>query len=149
MSVKSTPDIINESYFKKYIDNIRPYGFKSLVLCVIDSIFSISAVYSSTIRTLDDFIVHAGIKDKHKDEYTCEKFLNSYGHMSGEKLANQVFKNRQRTSTRNGILKAQAVKEYIQTLYENGINTTEDLLSIKDEIPIETQIHKIKGQGSG
>lgn len=149
VSIKSTLNIIDEIYFKKYIANIRPYGFKSLVLCVIDSVFSISAVYSSTIRTLDDFVDHAGIKDKHKDEYTCEAFLNCYGNLSGEELANNVFRNRQRTSTVNGILKAQAVKEYIQTFFKNEINTTKDLLSLQDETPIKTQIQRIKGQGSG
>ena len=86
MNKKSTLNIIDQSYFKKYIANIRPYGFKSLVLCIIDSVFSISAVYSSTIRTLDDFVEHACIKDKHKDEYTCEEFLNNYGDFSVKNL---------------------------------------------------------------
>ncbi|MGI6644480.1 MAG: hypothetical protein ACOX28_01810 [Bacilli bacterium] len=148
MERKSTLDIIDDKYFKYTIDNLVPfYGYNSLVLCVIDSVFSIASVYKSTINTLERFQSHAGIT--HDDEYTCIDFLNNYGHMSGEELANEVFKNRQRTSAVNGILKAQAVKEYIETFNKYGINTTEDLMNCKDKDFIQREIQKIKGQGSG
>lgn len=124
------------------------YEDKSLVLAVIDAIFSISAKYESTIKVVNRFVEHIKL-DRINDEYTTSEFMRDFGMVSAEELANDVFNNRQRTSTTNGILKAEAVKQVIQVFATNGIETKEDLLNHKDIRDIERQVKTVKGQGSG
>ncbi len=133
--------------FEKVI-NEGQYRDVSLVLAVIDSIFSISAKYESTIKTVDRFAAYVGI-NRGKDEYTTSEFIDQFENVDSELLANEIFKNRQRTSTRNGILKAEAVKQAIKVLNDNKIETKEDLLNCEYIDMIEMQIRRIKGQGSG
>jgi hypothetical protein len=42
---------------------------------------------------------------------------------SAEELANSVFKNKQRTSTKNGILKAEAISLFAKVLVDSKIET--------------------------
>lgn len=58
-----------------------------------------------------------------------------------------MFGNRQRTSTRSGILKAEAVRQFASSLYRTGINDFVDLTEDKLEIA-ETSIREIPGQKS-
>jgi hypothetical protein len=66
-----------------------------------------------------------------------------------QRLANEVFKNRQRTSTVNGVLKSEAVVRYIKTFAKFGIKTKSDLLQFKDINMLKKEIQKIPGQKSG
>lgn len=54
MYTKTVLDIIDDNYFQDLIAKLQPfYGFNILVLCVMDSVFSIASCYNSTIKTLD------------------------------------------------------------------------------------------------
>src|SRR5258708_36878072 len=65
--------------------------------------------------------------------------------LAGEK----GFNNRQRTSTRNGQLKAKAVYEFAKALEEEGIHTLGDTLKIRNPQKVKQKICEIKGQGQG
>ena len=65
--------------------------------------------------------------------------------MEVNKLAQNIFKNRQRTSTRNGILKADAVVQFIKILKAHEIETNDDLLNYDDKDRLVNDIKGIKG----
>ncbi len=143
-------NVVPQEEFAKYeqIINDGLYNDVSLVLSVINSIFSISARYESTIKVVNRFAKYVGI-DRAKDEYTTSDFIKQFANVDSEILATDIFKNRQRTSARNGILKAEAVKQVIKVLNNNNIETQKDLLHGEYIDMVEMQIRRVKGQGSG
>ncbi|MCE7064014.1 hypothetical protein [Dyadobacter sp. CY326] len=54
-------------------------------------------------------------------------FNSSYGKIEPQKLAEEVFQSRQRTSSRGGILKAEAVQLWLKILGNHSIDTFQDL----------------------
>ena len=64
-------------------------------------------------------------------------------------MADEVFRNRQRTSTRSGILKAEAVFRFAKTLQAFGIETFADALVSGTRADLRRAITAIPGQGSG
>jgi len=146
--MKKITQVISREFIDEFLASRKHYGPKSLVISVIDSVFSIGVKYESTIKVVQRFAKYVGINIE-KDEYTLEEFLDRFNDYSYEKLANEVFVNRQRTSSRNGILKAKAVVHYINILYSNGINTADDLLNFKEIDRIRKEIMNIPGQKSG
>lgn len=128
------------------------------MFCLIDAIFSIGVRYSATQNTVENYCKLYGYDkidatrcnpiDRHTIKElikTIEPYLSS-GY--GEK---ELFNNTQRTSSRNGILKAQAVYEAAVLLNRLGINTKKDIRNINQlkEKEIENAFKKIKGQSSG
>lgn len=124
------------------------YKEPSVVIGVIDSIFSIGTKYESTIKVVDRFVEKINIK-RNEDDYTTKDFIRDFGTFSDEELANGIFKNRQRTSTVNGMLKSAAVKQVISIFNDNGIQTKKDLLNHKNIKEVERQVRTVKGQRSG
>ncbi|MGD9646260.1 MAG: hypothetical protein AB7U73_11155 [Pirellulales bacterium] len=97
------------------------YYYGSLPLCVIDAVYSISVRYKSVQNTVASYCKYVGcvrdrpygsdfppVKLQHQISQLCE-----LGEALGpERMASEVFHNRQRTSPRGGILKAQAVHRF-------------------------------------
>ena len=74
-------------------------------------------------------------------------FIKKFEKFDTESLAKEVFKNSHRTSTKNGILKSEAVVEFLTILNKYKINTFQDLDKMNEKI--ENEILNIKGQKSG
>ncbi len=148
--MKQIFEIIPKETFESYRERVNGnmYTEPSIVIGVIDSIFSIGTKYESTIKVVDRFIENIKI-NRNEDDYTTKDFIRDFGTFNEEELANNVFKNRQRTSTVNGMLKAAAVKQIINIFNDNGIQTKEDLLNHKNIKEVERQVRTVKGQGSG
>ena len=134
------------------------YYYNSIVFCIIDAVYSIGARYASTKKTVERYCLKNGLKMYRrygslpidiKDEHRVEDFLRILEGLTYLEMAEDLFENRQRTSTRNGILKAQAVCEFANILYDNDINSFSDIPKLYDDINIQNQIKSIKGQGSG
>ena len=134
------------------------YYYSSLPLCVIDAVFSIGIRYSTTRQVVINFCERQEIKrlreygslypDK-KQQLSVKEILNLYKSYSIHELANDFFKNRCRTSSRNGILKAEAVFLFSEVLYKYDINYFQDLPSLIGNIEFENSIKQIPGQKSG
>lgn len=151
------------NYIKQKIDvlNLRlssEYYYNSVVFCIIDAIYSINSNYTSTRNTvlrfcqkyrLEIYREYGSLPNSIENEHTVGDFLISVAGKSYDYLAEAVFENRQRTSTRNGILKAQAVCEFAQILLDNDINSLADIPRMYDAPQLENRIKGIKGQGSG
>lgn len=134
------------------------FYYASLPLCIIDSVFSVGVKYESVRNavgrfcdkfSLTRFRPHGNLYPIQSDQLSVNKFIDICSRYSNEELAAQVFGNRQRTSTRNGILKAQAVLEFAQVLDDAGIQYFQDLKDISDNDKVERKIRTVKGQGSG
>lgn len=129
-------DIIGKEEFDK-INYEKTFGANSIVITAIDSIFSIQAKYYATVKPLViRFANYVGLKDIDNDDYTPKEFV-------------ETFKNKQRTSSTNGILKAEALYNVLDMLNNNNIQTRDDILNCSDIEKIENQWKRIKGQKSG
>jgi len=149
----------------------REYFYPSLPLCIIDAVFSIGVNYLSTKNTvsryclffdLPNFSSTREIFEKSEmslpiadsfptecEQETITAFLEKFSNRSPSQFAVEVFQNQQRTSTHNGILKAEAVRDFALALNKNGINNFQDLAEHSDFEKIENDLLSIKGQSSG
>lgn len=142
--------VIAKETFQSYekIVNEGMYREPSIVIGVIDSVFSIASKYESTIKVVNRFVERIAL-DRDNEDYTTSDFIRDFSMYSGEELANNIFKNKQRTSAVNGILKAEAVNQIITILNNNNVETKSDLLNHANIKEVERQVRTVKGQGRG
>ena len=131
---------------------LRPEHFyASLPLCIMDAVFSIGVKYTGTRQTVIRWaeaqvpawpLYDRGISREH----TVSDAIEAMAPYSSEELAERFFKNRQRTSTKNGILKSEAVRRFAVALRESGIEKFADIQEHRLE-KAEALIKEIPGQG--
>ena len=94
------------------------YYYDSLPLCVIDAVFSIGVRYTSVQNVAKHYCNRCGLRqynlqqDALGDAHTISQFIQKITELGVEQSADQLFCNHQRTSTRNGILKAEAALQF-------------------------------------
>lgn len=128
--------------------------YASVPLCVIDAVFSIGVNYVATRRTVLRWASRqnpAWPIDRRTSsvEHTVSDLLAALGDRTDLELALGQFGNRQRTSSRNGILKAEAVRLFALALKEAGIDSFADLEDSEKVGRAEAMVKTIKGQRSG
>jgi hypothetical protein len=124
------------------------YGHLSL--CVIDSVFSIGVRYQSVKNTIDHFCNYHKIEKFQKNkELTNSHFLQLMELSILEDLTEKIFQNKQRTSTRNGILKSDAVIRFLKILIKYKVESFKDIDKIITDEEFENEIREIPGQKSG
>ena len=133
-----------------------PNGYRSsLALCVMDSIWSLGIRYQTVEKVLDRYLKargHTGLEasqgclDGPRALLGWVEALDTGGG-SGEAFAGAV-QNWNRTSSVNGILKAEAVLQACSLLNSMGIDSTGDLLAQSDLVEPRWRT-EIKGQASG
>ena len=64
-------------------------------------------------------------------------------------MASDIFKNRQRTSTKNGILKVEAVIKFLKVLKDFNIEYYQDIAKVINNESFDFCIKNIPGQKSG
>ncbi|MHB8135427.1 MAG: hypothetical protein ACYDH1_14540 [Anaerolineaceae bacterium] len=131
------------------------YYYQSLPFCIIDAVFSIGVRYSSTQNTVRRFCNYFGLNEISKeilpilDQLSVSEFVNLHQQFSFEEMANNIYQNRQRTSTRNGILKAEAVFLFAKILLKFDVNYYQDVNKVLGISLFESEVSKIPGQGRG
>lgn len=135
---------------------VDEFHYASLPLCVIDAVFSIGVRYGSTENVVRRFCTYFGIprlsesgRPAIADQMSMEKFCHCYHELGVERMAREVYRNLQRTSTRNGILKAEAALRFGQALCDHKVNYFQEVERILGRPQFEHQIQAIPGQGSG
>lgn len=129
------------------------YNYSCLPLCLLDAVFSIGARYSSTRNVVMRYCAKQGIREYRKSngaeiDHTIKNLLAVINHYGPEGFATDVLENTQRTSSTNGVLKAEAVQECASILDKNDIQTIDDFREkLTDSIAI--QFRNVKGQTSG
>ena len=143
----------------------KEFYYQHLPLCVIDSVFSIGIRYSTVQNVVKNFCTYFYWKEFRNpipsgyppilEQHSISDFINLYQKMglNFTFFADKVYKNKNRTSSRNGILKAEAAYWFAKVLQQNGIEFFQDVQKILSNISllqqVECQIKCIKGQGSG
>lgn len=83
-------------------------------------------------------------------EHTIRDFLTNVAkYDTVEDFSRNVLHNMQRTSSRNGILKAEACREIALVCRKHGINTLRDFNDYTDKAALDKDIKSVRGQSSG
>ncbi len=147
-------------YCKSNLDLVHPdlgdqYNYRSLPLCIIDAVFSISARYSGTVSTVKRFCKYFKIELTSKtrppntsEQLSVHDFVKFYDQYNAETMSRLIYENRQRTSTRNGILKSEAVLRFSKVLQEYGGGYFQDMHKVLGNSKFEAAIKVIPGQSS-
>ncbi|MEJ7671395.1 MAG: hypothetical protein WKF59_01410 [Chitinophagaceae bacterium] len=142
----------------KTIELGNEYYYASMPLCVVDSVFSIGVNYKGVTNTVRRLCEYYSISYLRKDNLTVLKieeqlstthFLNWFNNKTPEALAAEVYKNKQRTSTNNGILKAEAVIRFLIVLKNFSAEYFQDIPGLINNKEFESCIKEIPGQRSG
>ena len=135
------------------------YYYLSLPFCIIDAVYSLAAKYVSTRNTVLRFCNFKGLNRlrQHGSPYTdmvnqysvreFDEFLSGYNNYP--RIASEVFNNRQRTATRNGILKAEAVHRFARALSNYDVKYFQDIPNVIGSNEFDLEIRAIPGQTYG
>lgn len=127
------------------------YYYSSLSFCLTDAIFSMGVRYQSVQKVIENLSSAIDVPSFNRlssKTFTLIDFSEFISNYNDQDLAKIIFKNRQRTSSTNGILKASAVKIACDKLIKHGI-TDFNHVNEKSLGNIEADFCKIKGQRSG
>lgn len=131
-------------------------SYQHLPACVIDTVFSIGARYTSTSNTVLRFCNQLSLtplgtnpRPPTSQQFSVSDFLKLYETETADTLARTLYQNSQRTSTRNGILKAEAAQLFGQVLTIHKIEYLQDVDRIIGQASFEQAIQQIPGQRSG
>ncbi len=136
-----------------------PSYWISLPLCVIDAVWSIQAKYETQVVPLIRRFCRSNTPKW--EEETASKPTNDIGptlrefcdvleaRLKSGYTFETLFSNCQRTSSRSGILKAEAVHRFAKALLASGINKFSDARDHTKVEQAEKKVKEIPGQGSG
>lgn len=133
------------------------YRYNSLPFCVLDAVFSIGVKYGSTRQVVIRYCEYtAQLRIRGSTELpqrTEQESISSFccrpEQASPELMAAKVYLNRQRTSTRGGVLKAEAALRFAQILRTFGVEHFQDVVKVADSPEFEAAVRAIPGQRSG
>lgn len=166
--IKDNEIALIADYFGKNIQTIQPLGdgyyYNHLSLCVIEAVWSIGVRFASVLKVIKNYCDKKDIipyrenylrersllPEKAQQIDTISSFLDyAENFTSDEQLANELFKKRQRTSSRNGILKAKAVFDFAKVLKKYHVEYFQDIVHVENNLSFEKDIKNIPGQKSG
>jgi len=134
------------------------YYYKSLPLCIVDAVYSIGVRYEGVKNVVDRYCACFDLQRTrttkslfspvHEQE-SIAAFCENAERIGPANMAVEVYRNRQRTSARNGILKADAVYRFATILRKYDIEYLQDISGAVENIALEKDIRSIPGQTSG
>jgi hypothetical protein len=137
----------------------EPYYYHSMTLCVVDAVFSIGVRYEGVTATVERYCGHYGVQRLRPDPRTVlppreqqeciSDLCRHFDERDAAAMARDVFQNKQRTSTRSGIVKAEAVKQFALALKAAGIEYLQDAPRGWDSLALDRAVRAIPGQASG
>lgn len=135
-----------------------------LSLCVLDAVYSVSARYAGVARVCRAYAEHARLDPvtvAHRDiamvlgtaaEQPLEAFVADVHAVGVDRFAGEVVRHRGRTSTRGGILKADAALRYAHTLLEHDVHRVGDLHRLFDDADrfdaVQARLLQVPGNGA-
>ena len=140
-----------------FSDNRRidEYYYTSLPFCILDAVFSIGAHYRTTEKVVERYAKFCGMNrytfENQTVICTVQRFIEDFEKEETIGLfAKNVLCNRQRTSPRNGILKAEASYQIAKILHGYCVDTLTDFRNLSEEklTEVSKQLLAVRGQGS-
>lgn len=132
------------------------YRYGHLSLCVLDAVFSIGVRYESTQAVVARYAAWAGLAASRREDALPPREQQQPLHVLVEHIerdpgsfATDVVRNRQRTSSRNGILKAEASQRFAQALLAHGVEHLQDVAPAATDPALDVALRAVRGQGSG
>jgi hypothetical protein len=131
------------------------YFYQSLPLCIIDAVYSIGVKYEGVQNVVRRYCRYFDLKEFREpreriplqpEQQSLFDFIETFTKIGVEKFTDAVFQNRQRTSSRNGILKSDAVFRFAKACYESDMNFLQDVGPRAMDARLETDLRKIPGQ---
>lgn len=138
--------------------NPEEYAYQSLPLCILDAVFSINAKYESTRNVVERYCRHYRLRQVRKDplclppveeQEPVSAFVEKVTQLGPEKFAGMVLANRQRTSTKSGIMKSEAALRFAQVLKLHKVEYFQDVEKIQGKEDFENAVMAIPGQHTG
>lgn len=136
----------------------EPKNYHSLTLCLIDAVYSIGIRYEPVKRVVERYCQKYGLemyRDRHaplpprSQQDATSDLLARMRALGDVKFANEVFRHRGRTSPKNGILKATAVRMFAEALADHGVEYLQDVPVRRRTKALEQAIKQIPGRRSG
>ncbi len=85
-----------------------------------------------------------------KDEQlTVDQFIDHITGYGPDRFASEILKNRARTSSQSGILKAKASLRFSEVLRDHRVQVLQDLHGRSEDVALDIDLRTVKGQGSG
>lgn len=134
------------------------YRYAHLSLALIDAIYSIGVYYKGTHDTVLRYARYQDLPPYHESfsawppkehQEPLSHLLQQYEIWGLEHMASMVYQNRQRTSSRSGILKAEAIRRAAVLLDRHQTHYFQDIPRLMQDKAFESEFLKIPGQGSG
>lgn len=130
------------------------FYYCSLPLSVIDAVFSIQAKYTAVQAVVARWCGYQSPKWEIgprpcRETHSVAEFLRLTEGRDALELATNIYKNRGRTSSKSGILKAEAVQRYCVALRASGIDNFDDMRHEDRVSAAWSEIRRIPGHGSG
>jgi hypothetical protein len=128
-----------------------PVEYASSALAIIDSVWSIGVRYRGVLNVLDRYRTLRRANGTDPEHDTPADLVGVIEKLGGPEGFADAVQNRQRTSSRSGILKAEAVLLEARHLREERIASSEDLLRADPGKldAIRARWVSVPGQGSG
>lgn len=129
----------------------EPTTYESLALAVVDSVWSIGVRYAGVLNVVARYRRLRAETGADADRDTPEDLIAVIDRSGGAAGFADAVQNRQRTSSRNGILKAEAVLRAATVLRNTRIATPDQMRSarLEDVEALRRGWREVPGQGSG
>jgi hypothetical protein len=136
---------------------LQEYQYASLGHCVLDSIFSIGVRYEGVRGVLHRYCQRYQLHEFHDglgpppvaDQLPLSGLVDQISEVGPERFATEIVQNRQRTSSRSGILKAEASLLFAEALIRNGVETFQDAMEHIADQDLDRELRGVPGQASG
>lgn len=125
--------------------------YDSVALAVLDSIWSIGVKYTGVLNVIARYTAARLQQGADPRQDTPEDLLSFIGQFRDAHAFADAVRNRQRTSSKSGILKAEAVLLGAEVMAKHGVRTPENLRALDRSAldALEQDWRQITGQGSG
>jgi len=122
----------------------KHFAYTNVPLCILDAVFSINTKYTAVLNVVERYRTfapqHAG------PQHSVQDLVRLVTSLGPERFASEVVHNRQRTSSRSGILKAEAAHLFAQVLNEFDVRYLSDMPKVIDSDRFCRRIRMIPGQ---
>lgn len=129
----------------------------SVPICVIDAVWSLGVRYENVQNVVRWYCERTGLPKLYdrnafparEAQESVSAFCERLQGFGPEAAANDLFCNRCRTSTKNGILKSDAVHRFATVLRDHGVEQLQDIPEAMRSEALEKAIRAVPGQASG
>lgn len=131
--------------------------YASLPVCVTDTVFAPGVLFTAVLNVIARYCSFAHVRrirpdrtrlpDRSEQE-SISRFCARLRDLGSPEARAKMFGNRQRTCTKNGILKAEAVLRFAEALGANGIEYLQEMVDLSParERTVRARIETIPGQ---